>query len=41
MVGILYTHIQMEKSDLLKLFQEWRRGKKERDGWTEFNYDTL
>jgi hypothetical protein len=30
----------MEKSDLLKLFQEWgKEGIKENDGGDEFNYD--
>jgi hypothetical protein len=29
----------MEKSDLLKLFQEWgKEGIKENDGWNEFKY---
>jgi hypothetical protein len=33
--------MKMEKWDLTKLFQEWRRGIKENDGGSEFNYDIL
>jgi hypothetical protein len=32
--------MKMEKRDMLKLFQEWGRGK-ENDGGSEFNYDML
>jgi hypothetical protein len=35
----MYSRMQMEKWDLLKLFQEWGRGIKENDGGDEFNYD--
>jgi hypothetical protein len=31
----------MEKQDLLKLFQEWGSGIKEKDGGGEFKYDIL
>jgi hypothetical protein len=34
--------MKMEKRDLLKLFQEWRRGRiKENDGGDECNYDIV
>jgi hypothetical protein len=37
---ILSTHVwKWKKRDLLKLFQEWGKGKKENEGGGEFKYD--
>jgi hypothetical protein len=36
--NITYSCMKMEKWDLLKLFQEWRRGIKENDGVGELHY---
>jgi hypothetical protein len=37
----MYSCMKMKKWDLLKLFQEWGRGRREKDGGSEFNYDIL
>jgi hypothetical protein len=38
--NLIYSCMNMEKWDMLKLFQEWgEKGIKEDDGGGEFNYD--
>jgi hypothetical protein len=40
--NIMYSCMEMEKWDMLKLLQEWGEGKiKETDGGGEFKYDVL
>jgi hypothetical protein len=37
----MYSYMQMEKWDLVKLFQEWGEGVIENDGGSDFDYDIL